>query len=64
MAKELVTDQLWEIIEPLLPPEELKPKGGSPRVPNGAVKSYANIGTRSGGVQRFTSPLDELPLWC
>ena len=37
MAKELVTDQLWEIVEPLLPPEEPKPKGGRPRVPNRAA---------------------------
>ena len=37
MAKELVTDELWEIVEPLLPPEPPKPKGGRPRVPNRAV---------------------------
>ncbi len=37
MAKELVTDQLGEIVEPLLPPEEPKPKGGRPRVPNRAA---------------------------
>ena len=33
----MVTDQLWEIVEPLLPPEEPKPKGGRPRVPNRAA---------------------------
>src|ERR687897_163336 len=37
MAKELVTDELWEIVEPLLPPEPPKPRGGRPRVPNRAV---------------------------
>jgi len=37
MAKELVTDELWEIVEPLLPPEPPKPKGGRPRVPNRAA---------------------------
>jgi transposase len=28
MAKELVTDELWEVIEPLLPEESPKPQGG------------------------------------
>src|SRR3954468_5940693 len=32
MAKELVTDELWEVIEPLLPEEPAKPKGGRPRI--------------------------------
>ncbi len=37
MAKELVSDELWEAIEPLLPEEPPKPKGGRPRVPNRAT---------------------------
>lgn len=37
MGRELVTDELWEIIEPLLPKEPLTLKGGRPRVPNRAV---------------------------
>jgi transposase len=37
MAKKSVTDELWEIAEPLLPPEPPKPKGGRPRVPNRAA---------------------------
>jgi transposase len=37
MAKELVSDELWEIIEPLLPPEPPKPEGGRPRVDDRAA---------------------------
>src|SRR5215218_6741415 len=37
MSKELVSDELWEIIEPLLPDEPSKPKGGRPRVPDRAA---------------------------
>lgn len=34
MAKPLLSDELWERIEPLLPPDPPKPKGGRPRVPD------------------------------
>src|SRR5215210_1049314 len=37
MAKPLLTDELWEIIEPLLPPEPPKPRGGRPRISNRAA---------------------------
>ena len=37
MAKTLVSDELWAIVEPLLPPEPPKPKGGRPRVPDRAA---------------------------
>ena len=32
MAKPLLPDELWAIVEPLLPPESPKPSGGRPRV--------------------------------
>jgi transposase len=37
MAKELVTDELLETIEPLLPPEPPKPQGGRPRIDDRAA---------------------------
>ena len=36
MAKELVPDALWEVVQPLLPPEPPRPKGGRPRIPDRA----------------------------
>ena len=37
MHETLVSDELWEIIEPLLPPDPPKEKGGRPRIPNRKV---------------------------
>lgn len=37
MAKPLLSDELWERIEPLFPPEPPKPKGGRPPIPNRAA---------------------------
>ena len=34
MATPLLANELWEVTEPLLPPEPPKPKGGRPRVPD------------------------------
>jgi transposase len=34
MAKQLITDELWAVIEPLLPPAPEKRRGGRPRIPN------------------------------
>jgi transposase len=33
MAKPILSDELWKVIEPLLPAEPEKPKGERPRVP-------------------------------
>ena len=48
MSKPLVSDALWEIIEPLLPPEPPKPKGGRPRVPDRAALSGIIFVLKSG----------------
>src|SRR5438067_12116220 len=37
MSKPLVSDELWTIVAPLLPPEAPEPKGGRPRVPDRAA---------------------------
>jgi transposase len=37
MAKPLVSDELWALVAPLLPPEPPKPRGGRPRVPDRAA---------------------------
>ena len=37
MNKPLLPDELWAIVEPLLPPAPPRPKGGRPRVPDRAA---------------------------
>lgn len=37
MSKPLVSDELWTVIEPLLPPKAPKPKGGRPPVEDRAA---------------------------
>lgn len=39
MPHKMVSDELWQIVEELLPPESAKPKGGRPRVPAKAALS-------------------------
>jgi transposase len=48
MSKPLVGDDLWDAIEPLLPPEPPKPKGGRPRVPDRACLTGIVFVLRSG----------------
>jgi len=48
MAKPLVSDELWEVIAPLIPPEPPKPAGGRPRVPDRAALSGILFVLRSG----------------
>ena len=37
MAKEIVSDELWAVIQPLLPPPKPRPKGGRPPIPDRKV---------------------------
>ena len=48
MSTLLISDELWAVIEPLLPPEPPKPKGGRPRVPDRAALTGIVFVLRSG----------------
>ena len=48
MAKPLLTDDLWSVIEPLLPPEKPRPEGGRPPVNNRAALTGIIFVLRSG----------------
>jgi transposase len=48
MSKPLLPDELWAVIEPLLPAEAPKPKGGRPRVPTRAALTGILFVLRSG----------------
>jgi transposase len=37
MPKPLVTDEFWDVVEPLLPKELPRPRGGRPRISNRAA---------------------------
>jgi len=48
MSEPLVPDDLWEAIEPLLPKEPPKPKGGRPRVSDRAALAGIVFALRTG----------------
>ena len=48
MSKPLVSDDLWAVIGPLLPPEPLKPRGGRPRCDDRAALAGIIFVLRSG----------------
>lgn len=48
MAKPLLADDLWAVIEPLLPPEPPRPRGGRPRIPDRKVLTGILFVLRSG----------------
>ena len=48
MAKLLVSDELWKLVEPLLPPMVASPKGGRPPVGNREVLTGILFVLRSG----------------
>jgi transposase len=48
MSKPLLSDRLWAVIEPLIPPEPPKPKGGRPRVSDRAALTGILFVLRSG----------------
>jgi transposase len=56
MSQPLVSDDLWEAIEPLLPRERPKPRGGRPRVPNRAALGGIIFVLRTGTPWRLLPP--------
>ena len=53
MAYTLVSDELWNEIEPLLPRERPKPDGGRPRVPDRACFAGIVFVLKTGSPWRF-----------
>ncbi len=53
MAYQLVSDELWNQIEPLLPRERPKPKGGRPRVADRACLTGIVFVLRTGAPWRY-----------
>src|SRR5437763_7485814 len=65
MSQPGVPDDLWEAIEPLLPREKPKPKGGRPRVPDRAAIDWRrasidslSVRAKKGGEQTGPNPVD------
>jgi transposase len=48
MANPLVSDELWVLVAPLLPPAPPQPKGGRPRVPDRACLTGISFVLKSG----------------
>lgn len=48
MSKPLISDELWKVVEPLLPPEPPKLKGGRPRIPDRAALTGIMFVLKSG----------------
>lgn len=48
MVKELVTDELWEIVEPFLLPQPPESKDGRPRIDDRAALSGIVFALKSG----------------
>jgi transposase len=48
MSEPLLPDDLWAVVEPLLPPAPARPKGGRPRVPDRAALTGILFVLRSG----------------
>jgi hypothetical protein len=63
MAKELVTDELWETIEPLLPTEPPKPQGGRPRIDDRAALFRHRLRAKERYPLGDAAPRDGLRLW-
>ncbi len=48
MSEQLVSDELWRMVKPLLPAETSKARGGRPRIPDRTVLSGIVFVLRSG----------------
>jgi transposase len=62
MAKELVSDEMWEVVEPLLPEEPPKPNGGRPRIDDRAALTGILFVLKSAIPWEICSPRDGLRL--